>query len=207
MMRNVVVVAVLLLCFSVFGVAQELPKFEIFGGWSYVRPDGGGTDMSPTNGWNASVNIIVNEYVSVEIEGGGHYARYDDPDNGDGTEFLPSSSRSHDLAVGPRFSFRENERFQPYYHAMIGVRHSGWDDFVEYQDPIDPERCGGNAECWNTGKLNNFLMIFGGGLDIVVTPKVSIRAFQADYVIERFYGDMIPELRFGTGVVYKIGEK
>lgn len=199
MMRNVLVVAVLLLCFSVFGVAQELPKFEIFGGWSYVRPDGGGTDMSPTNGWNASVNIIVNEYVSVEIEGGGHYAAYDDPDNGDGTTFMRAGSRSHDLAVGPRFSFRENERFQPYYHAMIGVRHSGWDDFVGYDEDDMP--------LWNTGKLNNFLMIFGGGLDIVVTPKVSIRAFQADYVIERFYGDMIPELRFGTGVVYKIGEK
>ena len=205
MMRNAVVVVVLLLCFSVFGVAQELPKFEIYGGWSYVRPDGGGSDMNPTNGWNASVNIILNEYFSIELEGAGHYASYMDPDNGDGTILKPASARSHDLSFGPRFTFRENDRYQPYYHALIGVRHTGWDDFVGLDE--SNENGLSDVGLWNAGKLNNFIMTFGGGLDVVVTPKVSIRAFQADYVIERFYGDMIPELRFGVGVVYKVGEQ
>lgn len=205
MMRNAVVVVVLLLCFSVFGVAQELPKFEMYGGWSYVRPDGGGSDMSPTNGWDASISIVINEYFSVEIDGSGHYARFMDPDNVDGTVLLPSSARMHDVSVGPKFTFREHERYQPFYHAMFGVRHSSWDDFVEY-DENNPDGLT-DVSLWNSGIVDNMLLTFGGGLDVVVSPKVSIRAFQADYVIERYYGDMIPGLRFGVGVVYKIGER
>jgi hypothetical protein len=87
---------------------------------------------------------------------------------------------------------------------MAGIRHSGTDDFVSYTPPSEDTPA---EEKWVSGTLDNFLMVFGGGLDVAVNEKLPIRAFQADYVIERYYGDMIPELRFGVGVVYRIGEK
>lgn len=204
MMRNLVVIAVLLLSFCTLGVAQELPQFEILGGWSYVRPDGGAGEMSPTQGWNASLNIVINEWFGVAVDGAGHYASFMDSDNQDGEYERQSSARTHDLVIGPRFTLRQNEKFQPFYHAMAGIRHSSTDDFVSFT-PASEETPA--EEGWAADTLDNFVMVFGGGLDVAINEKLSIRAFQADYVIERYYGDMIPELRFGAGVVYRIGEK
>ncbi len=204
-MRKLVVVAILIFCFSTFGVAQEVPQFEIFGGWSYIRPDGGGDDMSPTNGWNASVNIVINEWFGVAMEGGGHYTAFMDPDNNDGELSRDSNARSHNIAVGPRFTLRQNERYQPFGHAMFGVRHSSWDDFVEIDE--DNEDGLSDLGLWNSNIYDNMILIFGGGLDVAVNENISIRAFQADYVIERTFGDLIPEMRLSAGVVIKYGEK
>ena len=204
---------------------------------SYARPDGGSNDMSPTNGWNASLTVNLNEWFGVVIDGRGNYTRFSDegtvfvipagqedtpePTLEQTTQTRTSSARAHSFTVGMRFTLRENEKIHPFYHALFGVRHFGSDDFAEYtpghyrlptQDElkVDPEL----DKVW-VPELNhyyfdirdNFLMVFGGGIDIVINPKFSIRAFQADYQIERETGDFIPYLNFATGLVYNIGER
>jgi len=240
MMRNLVIVAVLMLCFSALTVAQELPQFEIFGGWTYLRADGGQYEGAPANGWNATVSINANDWFGVDIEGTGHYGSFDSigtqyilPEEYGGENLVfpgdftsedgvrKAGTRSHSLAFGPRFTFRQNERYQPFYHALIGIRHSTGDNFVENVPPYnraptadeldeDPELTTvlvDEKDTWLSSKYNNFIMIFGGGLDIVVNNKWSVRAFQADYALERFRGDFYPDLRFAAGVIYKIGER
>jgi hypothetical protein len=173
MMRNLVVVAVLMLCFSALTVAQELPKFEIFGGWSYLRPDGGSTAFA--QGWNASVTTNINDWLGFTIGGSGHYA---------------DDERLHTLLLGPKFTLRQNEKYTPFWHAMVGLTHASWD--------VLP------TESW---VIDDFVMLFGGGLDVKVNKRFSVRAFQADYQLERAYGDFTPYLTFSAGVVVKIGER
>ena len=239
-MRNLVIVVVLVLCFSALTVAQELPKAEIFGGYSYLRADGGGDDTSPSNGWEASVIFNINENVGVVIDGNGAYASFMDkgvenylvqveqPVSGSTTGetelvtqvaqrdvYRKAGARSLALTFGPRFTFRQHERFQPFYHAMIGIRHSSKDNFVKYVniDAYTPEEMSeffGNdytEEKWISGVSDNFQMIFGGGMDIVLSKRISARAFQADYVLTREYGDFVPDFRFAAGLVFKLGEK
>lgn len=226
MMRNLVIAVVLVLCFSALTVAQELPKFEVYGGWSYIRTDGGGNDMSPTNGWNAQVAINVNEMVGIVVDANGAYRSFTDEgfrsetvlgEDGEtlSTVSVPryreSGSRFISLAFGPRFTFRQHEKYQPFYHAMIGIRHSSSDDFIQALPGLGLDQTDADVpvieERWISDVTDNFLMIFGGGMDIVVNEKFSVRAFQADYTLEKVSGELVPDLRFGTGLVFKIGEK
>jgi len=287
-MRNLVIVAVLVLCFSTLTVAQELPRYEFFGGWTYVRPDGGVTNSSPTNGWNVAVTFNINEMVAVDIEGTGHYRRYTDDaalfefakapltrgsgevyetqdevnhilgpldvnvhdpnvpyedgyvdagydvlDNRGNTVSSQVSSRAHSVAFGPRITFRENERYQPFFRAMFGIKHTAIDVFQdsypdyyralnddelaaldeldlgeeEYQEIVDAGVLVPASDNYDSAITDNIMLVFGGGLDIVINSKWSVRAFQTDYVLERQRGDFRPDLSFGAGIVLKVGEK
>lgn len=188
-MRNLVIVAVLMLCFCTMTVAQELPKFEIFGGWSFSRPDGGEDGFQ---GWNASVTSNINEYFGVVMDGSGYYTS--------GDEFC---GRAHSFLVGPKFSIRQNEKVTPFWHAMFGIIHTGYDMYAGTALNEEEEE----VEVWISDATDNFAMAFGGGLDVKVNDMISIRAFQADYLIERSFGDMIPNLRFSAGVVIALGER
>jgi len=173
-MRNLLLVAVLMLSFCVLAVAQEVPQYEIFGGWSFDRADGGEETM---NGWNASITINVNEFVGVAVDGNGLYR---------------GSANSYSLMFGPRFKIRQNEKVAPFYHAMMGVIESSYSN--DSNSELD----------YST---TSFALLFGGGLDVKVNERISVRPFQADYVLERSYGDFTPSLRFGAGVVINIGER
>jgi hypothetical protein len=189
MMRNLVIVAVLMLCFCSMAVAQELPKFEIFGGWSFVRPDGGGDGYQ---GWNASVTSNLNENIGIVMDGSGYYTSEEE-----------YCGRAHSFMVGPKFSLREHEKVTPFWHAMFGVIHTGY-DFYEGTEVGEGEE---EVEVWISDATDNFAMAFGGGLDVKVNEMFSIRAFQADYLLERSFGDIVPNLRFSAGIVIAIGER
>ena len=65
-MKKLLLVAVLLLGFSVMAVAQDTPVVEIFGGYSYFRPDTQEDDFDLNmHGWNASVAINGNKYAGI----------------------------------------------------------------------------------------------------------------------------------------------
>jgi hypothetical protein len=237
MMKNLALVAMLMLSFCTLAVAQELPQYEVFGGYSYLRPDGGSNDMTPNHGWNASVNVNLNEWIGVVLDGSGHYTRFSDvgtrnyivpgqeetpnPDFMSESETRTSSARDHSFAAGLRFTVREVERVKPFYHAMFGVRHSASDDYVSYmpgyyrlptQDEldIDPEIVSvwvPEVHSYAFDVRDNFIVIFGAGLDVTVNEKWSVRAFQLDYQFERESGDFQPSIRFAAGMVYNIGER
>ena len=67
---------------------------------------------------------------------------------------------------------------------------------------VVPER-----DDWLSYVTDNFLLVFGGGLDVIINETFSIRPFQADYFLTRDQGNFYPDLRFSAGVVYKIGER
>jgi hypothetical protein len=118
-MKNLVFVAVLLLGFCAISVAQEIPQLEVFGGWSYLRPDGG----SPNNpmGWIASATVNINKFAGVVMEANGGYTNEE------------TGLSQHTFLVGPRFAIRTGDRFKTFYHAMFGATHVGY----EYQPNIN----------------------------------------------------------------------
>jgi len=54
---------------------------------------------------------------------------------------------------------------------------------------------------------DNFAFAIGGGVDIIVNEKFSVRAVQLDYLSVRRYAQLEGNLRFSAGIVYKFGEK
>jgi hypothetical protein len=89
----------------------------------------------------------------------------------------------HTFMAGPRLNHRL-DRASLFGHALFGVtRASG----------------GGSSE-------SGFSMGYGGGVDVSAGDKLSIRVVQVDWLPVRFDGVWNKnQVRFGFGVVYKIG--
>lgn len=80
---------------------------------------------------------------------------------------------------------------QPFGQALIGLAHA---DGTLVQ--------GSNPDVTNTGAA--FAAIFGGGLDLSVTRRFSLRLFEADYLLTTFdngSNDHQNNFRIGAGIV------
>ena len=111
-MRKLVFVAVLLLGFCAVSAAQDVPQFEVFGGWNIVLPEGDEIDY--LNGWEGTFGVNINEYASAVIDVGGVYY------SGDGDM---GSISLHSFMVGPQFKLPGTEKIVPFVRALFGGSH------------------------------------------------------------------------------------
>ena len=83
-MKKLVLVAVLLLGFSIVAAAQDYPKVEVFGGYSYFRMDtitnfgapSGEADLN-MNGFDINVAINGNKWLGFVVDFSGAYGTLD----------------------------------------------------------------------------------------------------------------------------------
>lgn len=109
-MKNLVFAAMLLLGFCAMSVAQDVPKFEVFEGWTTILPEES-VDQDYINGWNASLVINANQYAGIAIDISGVYSGDDNPNS------------IHTFLFGPHVAFRKHETFTPFVHALFGAAH------------------------------------------------------------------------------------
>jgi opacity protein-like surface antigen len=191
--------AVVCLC-ATSAIAQSTssppyPKLEIFGGYSangYFKRDEETTassnfplskffsdDAGGPKGFEASITRNVNKYLGIK----GDFSMYFDPGTGKVTVKLCSQSscttssqdfsvskRAFYLMAGPEIKWRNKTRVTPFAHGLFGAARS-------------------TARFSTTGALlthtdsdtrTGFAAAFGGGLDIRLSKRFSIRA-TADY--------------------------
>ena len=177
-MRKVFFTTLLAFLMAQTAAAQETPKAELFGGYSYA----GGN----FHGWHASVAGNVNKWFGVAADFTGHYGGAIDEDGFD------ERQRVYSYHFGPRFSAR-GKRVTVFAHALIGGsslkgRLTGFGQMFEFEDA-------------------GFSFVTGGGLDIKVHDRVSIRAFQLDYLRSRFFGETEDRGRLAFGLVLRLGKK
>ena len=84
-------------------MAQDYPKEEILGGYSYLRSQG-----DNFNGWNASAAGNANDWFGIKADFSGYYK---------------SGLKAHTFMFGPQFSFRKEERVTPFVHTLFGGTH------------------------------------------------------------------------------------
>jgi hypothetical protein len=136
-MKRFLSVTGLVLFASISAMAQEYPKAEVFGGYSYFRADGG----SDLHGWNASVSGNLNSWFGLVADFSGHYDSsssrtelrfppfpgFPEIPNFPPVSILVNSNTSvYTFLAGPRFSYRKKERITPFAHALFGAsrRHA-----------------------------------------------------------------------------------
>ena len=185
-MRKFLLLAAIMLALPAVGMAQDAPRAEIFGGYSYLRADDDnrGEDL---HGWNASLATNLNKWFGLALDFSGHYG---DP------RVLPGAKadvNAHIFTVGPRFSYRGNERVTPFAHILFGAARS----HVAFDSPTVRFRESDSA----------FAMVVGGGVDIKLGQYAAYRLFQADYVLTRFSEENQHNFRVSTGIVFRIGEQ
>ncbi len=149
--------------------------FEVFGGYSYFRGDDTVNGSYNLHGWNSAFIQNINQWVGIVADVSGHYGSPAAP--------LLDSQRNHTFLFGPQFSMRSHPRVIPYAHGLFGFSHV------------------------NVGLAGVFTSDvglaygFGGGVDIKISDKLSVRAGQVDYINIRLSGLGTHNIRVGGGIV------
>ncbi|MEP7341458.1 MAG: hypothetical protein ABI977_27250 [Acidobacteriota bacterium] len=197
---------VLLLAFAAVGaVAQDHPKTELFGGYSFVRTEEESIDLTRLgapgvtakqsaghlNGWNIAVTGNFKSWAGGVADFSGVYGSIDYNLSGLGS--VRAHTNFHTFLFGPQFYFRGNNA-TVFVRGMIGA--------VKLDQSVT--LYGQKSEADETA----FAAGFGGGLDVRLSERISLRAFQADFILTRFDGQRIASdtqktVRVSTGFVFR----
>jgi opacity protein-like surface antigen len=196
-MKKLVLVAVFLLGFSVMAMAQDLPKFEIFGGYSLVLVDTTtalrssgweGMDLN-LNGWDSSITFNANKYLGFVAEFGGYYGTvgYEERNS---PPYSWADISIHSIMVGPKFTLHRGKA-SPFVQGLLGYARVKATELGESYTEDD------------------MAMALGGGIDVSLNERISLRPVQLDYFATRgdFTGDFADHLRFSTGFIIKLGKR
>jgi PDZ domain/Outer membrane protein beta-barrel domain len=166
--------------------AQDRPKIDVFGGYSYLSVDTNGLiSRQSANGWEASVSGNFNRRFALEGDVSGYYKTFSVLGVGD--------VKVHDYGFvgGPRINLGP-----AFVHALIGGDHA------------TGSALGGSVS------QDSFAGAFGGGVQIPVAPRWAVRA-SADYVLTRhnifkLLYPLLPDytqnnFRVSAGVVFSFG--
>lgn len=103
-----------ILCIAVFALlssgalGQSTPRFDFFGGYSYLRSNGSSITSADASGWGTSLNWNWKRWLGLKADIGGDYCC-----NGE---------REHNFLFGPQVTFRGSHA-QFFVHGLGGVSH------------------------------------------------------------------------------------
>ncbi len=127
-----------------------------------------------TNGWNAAVTADLNRWLGVTADFSGAYK-----------SVAEITAKAHTYTFGPVLSHR-GERVTPYVHALFG---------------------GFRASTGFRGlgvSTNGFAMMVGGGTDIRISGRSSLRLVQVDWITWSAQGVTEKKnARVSTGLVFQ----
>jgi Outer membrane protein beta-barrel domain len=195
-------IATLALSLFVPAAAAQVPKVNLFFGYSYAHADlttsniashqGPSVATGNLNGWNASVEGKVVPFLGFVADVSGHYGT---PTATSVCTLFPSCptavgpvrSRLYNFLGGPQVSFSIG-RVRPFAHALFGASHVSE-----------------TASTVFFGELSDtsFADAFGGGFDYRLVGPLGWRV-QADYLKTRFFGNTQDDVRISTGVTFHL---
>lgn len=174
-MRSLLMVGVLFFAVAGSAMAQDYPKGEVAGNYTYIRINPGSTDCHGGGGsgaWSLNHYLgVVGEFSGCKVTG------------------LPSGVSAHNFTYlfGPRLTYRAYGRLEPFGEALFGGDHASV--------------TAGGA----TVSDSAFAMALGGGVDYKWKPNLVIRFIQADYLYTRFGGTNQNNFRLQAGIAYRFG--
>lgn len=177
-------------------MAQNVPKAEVFAGYSYLNVDT--NDLSSrqsANGWEASVSGNFNRRFAVEFDGSGCYKSYSVDLTSYGLGLTNLKFTDYSYLAGPRINFGPL-----FVHGLFGGDHLTGTASVLGQSV--------------TASQDSFAGAFGGGIQWKLVHNLYFRT-SADYVLSRhnLYRLFIPtapsasqnNFRVSAGIVFAFG--
>ncbi len=200
-------------------LAQDVPRVEVFTGYSYLRASDSHSQRVNQNGWDLSVAANFSRSFSLVADFSNHYGTRGGAFNPATGAFNPIGTGGKGLSFlfGPQASYRGLPKLTPFARMLFGGMRaskllfnstsSGGTDggFGIVAGPL----C---TSLYCVEPATSFAMAFGGGLDVKATDRVWIRAFQMDYVraeITTGYGTIATQndMRISTGIVFRFGRR
>jgi opacity protein-like surface antigen len=185
--------SLMVLCLPLAASAQETaPKVEIFGGYSYLRDNGGSADFESlsAHGFNTALAGNITKHIGIVSE----FSRFTksfsftDPIVGD----ITADASVITYLFGPRATLHRGKA-EPFVHALFGgTRLHAEASALGVSESITE---------------NTFTYALGGGLDVKVHDNFAIRVAQLDYLGSKFEGERTHNFRFSVGVVIRLGKR
>ncbi len=191
-MKKLTAFLFLFLVSGITAFAQDAPRVEIFGGYSYLRTEENvpvdGLIANPKrdlNGFLVSGTYNLTKMIGITGEYSGHFGS------------APSGIVNNDTNVnfqtflfGPTISFAKGSRISPFGRVLLGGAR-------------------GNVNPPVISSINEtvFALAAGGGVDVKLTDKFTFRPLVADYLLTRFNSTNQNNLRLSTGFVVNLGEQ
>ena len=155
--------------------AQDIPRVEIFGGYSYLHRED--VDLNP--GWNLAVDWSFGKTFMAVLDESAQY----------GT-LHGQSVRQFWVSAGPAAAFGRDKRAAVFVHVFAGLIRS----------IAVVEREGDSVSV----QENDFGTMFGGGTDIKMSRKFAFR-LQGDYEIVFAQDGNQTGYRLSAGIVFRMG--
>jgi hypothetical protein len=201
--------------FAQYTTLNYTPAAEVFGGFSLHRTQFG-DEMRNAPGFDFSVGYNPAKYLRLLADIGGQYH---------GTQLFVFDERvstsNYQLLFGPELVLRNSSRVTPFVHGMFG-----WVT-RRYNIPNGLLNCNGitcSQEKTTVISDSGLGLAAGGGVDVAMTPMLSLRPIQFDYIRSHMdrntpnFASIDPAVfppitswqknyRFSFGVVLRLGER
>ena len=211
-LQTVSVVGIILLS-AMAAWAQEFPRAEVGGNYSYVNynPSSPYSQTHSLNGGGGELNFNINEFLGIKMDLQGYGSTltgFKIPPN----PTFPTGAQGHvegnlfTYLFGPQIKVRAHH-IQPYGHLLFGGAHTNvyGNAFHTICQPI-----AGGCAITKAPTAQAFAMDFGGGVDIPVGKHVAIRPAQFDYLLTRFSNPFTgsnnqSNFRYSAGLLFSFG--
>jgi len=183
-MRKNIILGLLLLMTAGTLLAQDYPKVETSPAFMFIHTPVSLTALPTVNplisvptdfsdgfnclGGGGTIAYNVTKYIGLAADMGG--CKYTGKTIPALSEKLTGSDFTY--MFGPRFTFRSSSPFRPFFLVNFGGNRFS----------LKCDACQNSA----TYSKNAFAMTVGGGFDVQVSKKVSLRLIQAEYLYTRF---------------------
>jgi outer membrane protein OmpA-like peptidoglycan-associated protein len=193
-------VVVVLCAFAPSAVAQDqpAPKWELFGGYSFLYPNSTLHGLLPLalvpltsqlesnpRGVGASATYNFNRWLGLTLDTSTHWGSGESP-----FARKVDDAAFSNLSLGPKFTFRSTH-FSPFLEFLVGDHRLMPDAFHD---------------------IDKIGFMLGGGLDVNLSRHVALRLFRADFVYSNYqYGPRpVPDtevrgVRLQTGLNFMFG--
>ncbi len=193
--------------------AQEFPRAEVGLNYSYARysPSAPYSQGHSLNGGGGSATFNINQYLGIkmDLQGfGSTLVGFNIPANSTFPDGASGNVQGNlfTYLFGPQVKIRA-QKAQPFFHVLFGGAHSNVyaNAFQTICQPI-----AGGCSFTATPGADAFAMAVGGGVDIPINKRISIRPGEVDYLLTRFTNPFTStnnqnNFRYSVGVVFNLG--
>ena len=185
-MKNTITVIATSLCFAFVAGATDIPKTEVFLGYSLVRLSSNG-DIIPSrnlNGGSGQFVYNIDKGFGIAFDAGAV------TNNDNIRQSIVDTTVAH-LVVGPRYKFNQHSNFQPYLQALFGGAYTTTSTqiFAVVANPLNAPNPisvpGETVSARLVASRRSFAMAIGGGLDWKVSKHMQVRPVAFDYFMVR----------------------
>jgi len=175
MKTRLLVIAVLILTAAPL-LAQDFPRAQVFGGYSYLNVDTSGlAGRKGLNGWNGQATVNFNRWLGVTADFGGYYGN-----------IAGATVHDYSYLFGPTLTYHA-EHVAPFFHALFGGNHIN--------------ASGGGVSTGDSA----FAYGIGGGLDIPF-KSFGFRLAQVDWLRTNHFNTDQNNVRISTGIFFQFGK-